>query len=155
MLKLALGLDFVVVPFAGGGPHDAVAARRPHADCLRRDRQFGEPDQGRQAARARGHLQEALGGTPDVPTLEEAGIKGQEAETMSGVFVPAGTPKPIVDLLQRKSRRSSAPRHQGAAAGVGVDPKACRRAEFTAYIKSEIAKWKKVIKDAKIPLIGG
>ena len=39
---------------------------------------------------------------PDVPTLDELGIKGQEAETMQGVLAPAGTPKEIVDLLQRE-----------------------------------------------------
>ena len=44
---------------------------------------------------------------PDVPTLDELGIKGQEAETMTGVFVPAGTPKAIVDLLQQRNRPRS------------------------------------------------
>jgi tripartite-type tricarboxylate transporter receptor subunit TctC len=39
---------------------------------------------------------------PDVPTLDELGIKDQEAETMTGVFVPAGTPKRIIDLLQNR-----------------------------------------------------
>ena len=37
---------------------------------------------------------------PDVPTLDELGIKDQEAETMTGIFVPAGTPKSLVELLQ-------------------------------------------------------
>ena len=37
---------------------------------------------------------------PDVPTLDELGIKNQEAETIQGVLLPAGTPKSIVDLLQ-------------------------------------------------------
>ncbi len=39
---------------------------------------------------------------PDIPTLDEMGIKDQEAETMTGVFVPAGTPKEIVNLLQKE-----------------------------------------------------
>ena len=39
---------------------------------------------------------------PDIQTLDEMGIKDQEAETMTGVFVPAGTPKEIVDLLQKE-----------------------------------------------------
>ena len=42
---------------------------------------------------------------PDVPTLDELGIKDQEAETMQGVLVPAGTPKPIVELLQAEIAR--------------------------------------------------
>src|SRR5262249_61240340 len=39
---------------------------------------------------------------PDVPTLAELGIEGQEAETMQGILVPAGTPKGIVALLERE-----------------------------------------------------
>ena len=38
---------------------------------------------------------------PEVPTLAEAGITGQDSETMQGVFVPKGTPQPIVDSLQK------------------------------------------------------
>src|SRR5215475_8590272 len=39
---------------------------------------------------------------PDVATLDELAFKNQEAETMTGVFVPAGTPKTIVELLQKE-----------------------------------------------------
>jgi len=73
---------------------------------------------------------------PDVPTLDELGIKNQEAETMQGVLLPASTPKSIVDLLQTEIARMSP-------------------AAFAAYIKADVAKWKKVIADAKIPQIGG
>ena len=44
---------------------------------------------------------------PEVPTLEELGIRGQDAETMTGVFVPAGTPQAIVDRLQKEISRLS------------------------------------------------
>ena len=73
---------------------------------------------------------------PDVPTLDELGIKNQEAETMQGELLPASTPKSIVDLLQTEIARMSP-------------------AAFAAYIKADVAKWKKVIADAKIPQIGG
>ena len=57
---------------------------------------------------------------PDIPTLDELGIKDQEAETMTGVFVPAGTPKAIVDLLQKEIRRDrEVARHQAEASGDG------------------------------------
>ena len=93
---------------------------------------------------------------PDVPTFDEVGIKDQEAETMQGVFVPAATPKPIVDLLQREIARIVAPaRREGEDAGDRPRAGGMSSAEFAAYIKADIAKWKKVITDAKIPLIGG
>ena len=93
---------------------------------------------------------------PDVPTLEEAGIKNQEAETMQGVLVGAGTPKPIVDLLQREiARIVQLPDVSSRLLAIGLEPDGMSSAEFATYIKTDIAKWKKVITDAKIPLIGG
>ena len=93
---------------------------------------------------------------PEVPTLEEMGIKGQEAETMTGVFVPAGTPKVIVDLLQREiSAIVNEPDMKARLLQAGVEPEGNSPAEFAAYVKADVAKWKKVITDAKIPHIGG
>src|SRR5262245_5582448 len=95
MLKLALGLDFVVVPVAGGGPmtQSLLGGHTPIA-CGAIGNSVNLIKEGKLRALAV-TSKKRLGTTPDVPTLEESGIKGQEAETMSGVFVPAGTPKPI------------------------------------------------------------
>jgi tripartite-type tricarboxylate transporter receptor subunit TctC len=93
---------------------------------------------------------------PDVPTLDELGIKDQEAETMQGVLVPAGTPQPIVDLLQSEIARIVAlPDVKDKLLATGLEPSGMSQAAFAAYIKTDIAKWKKVIEDAKIPRIGG
>ena len=93
---------------------------------------------------------------PDVPTFDEVGIKDQEAETMQGVLVPAGTPKPIVDLLQAEiARIVSLPDVKEKMLAIGLEPSGMSSAEFAAYIKDDLAKWKKVIVDAKIPQIGG
>ena len=70
---------------------------------------------------------------------------------MTGVFVPAGTPKPIVDLLQQEiSAIVNSPDIKARLLELGVEPEGDTSAEFTAYIKAEVAKWKKVIEDAKI-----
>ena len=61
MLKLGLRLDFVTVPFAGGGPMTQSLLGGHTPIVVRRDRQLGEPDQGRQDPRARHHRQEAAG----------------------------------------------------------------------------------------------
>ncbi len=91
---------------------------------------------------------------PDIPTLEEFGIKGQEAETMTGVFVPAGTPKPIVELLQREiAAIVNAPDLKARLLQVGVEAEGNSSADFAAYVQAEVAKWRKVIDDAKIPKI--
>jgi tripartite-type tricarboxylate transporter receptor subunit TctC len=91
-----------------------------------------------------------------VPTLDELGIKNQEAETMQGVLVPAGTPAPIVDWLQSEiARIVGLPDIKDKMLALGLEPSGMSPAAFTAYIKADLAKWKKVIIDAKIPQIGG
>ena len=75
---------------------------------------------------------------------------------MQGVLVPAGTPKPIVDLLQAEiARIVSLPDVKEKMLAIGLEPSGMSSAEFAAYIKDDLAKWKKVIVDAKIPQIGG
>ena len=84
-------------------PGHSIGRRRPYAALLPSRAARDGADQGRSVARAGDHGDETLRGLlPDVPTLDELGIKDQEAETMQGVLVPAGTPKEIVDFLQRE-----------------------------------------------------
>ena len=138
MLKHALNLDFITVPFAGGGPMTTAAARRAHAGGLLGARQLCQPAQGGQAARrSRSPPRSARLRCPTSRRLDELGIKGQEAETMTGVFVPAGTPK--------DDRRKAAPRvrRSGARSDIkakllqaGVEAEGNSQAEFAAYIKA-------------------
>ena len=155
MLKHALKLDFVTVPFAGGGPMTHVAARRPYADRVLGARQLVNLIKEGKLRGARGHRQEALGGDAGHPDAGKFGVMGQEAETMTGVFVPAGTPKPIVDKLHSEFvARGERPRHQGQLLQAGVEAEGNSQADFAAYIKVEVAKWKKAIEDANIKKIG-
>jgi tripartite-type tricarboxylate transporter receptor subunit TctC len=88
---------------------------------------------------------------PDIPTMAEAGLPGVEASVWNGFFVPSGTPKPVIETLNREfSRTFNNPdvREQVAAGGgeiVGGRPE-----QFAGFIRQEIAKWGKVIKDAGI-----
>ena len=86
--------------------------------------------------------------------MAEAGVSGQESETMQGILVPAGTSKEIVDLLNREIVKAMAlPDVKEKCAQLGFDPVANKPDEFAAYIKKEVEKWGKVIKDANIPQI--
>jgi tripartite-type tricarboxylate transporter receptor subunit TctC len=156
LFKLTFGLDFALAPFPGGGPsiQSVVAGHTPI--CI----QAIPPAM--ELVRA-GKLR-ALGLTaltrspalPDVPTFDELGVKNQESETMQGVLVPAGTPKPIIDLLQAEiARIVRLPDVNDKLLAQGLEASGMSTAEFAAYIKADIAKWKKVITEAKIPLIGG
>jgi tripartite-type tricarboxylate transporter receptor subunit TctC len=91
---------------------------------------------------------------PNVPTMVEAGVQGQESETMQGVLVPAGTPADIVDLLNREIVKAlQLPDVKAKCAELGFDIVADKPAEFAVYIKKEVDKWGKVIHDAKIAQI--
>jgi tripartite-type tricarboxylate transporter receptor subunit TctC len=154
MLKLGQKLDFVTVPFAGGGPstQSVLAGHTPIA-CGALGNSVAIIKDGK--VRALGvTARKRSASMPDIPTLEEAGIKDQEAETMTGVFVPAGTPKPIVDLLQKEiSTIVNTPDIKARLLELGVEAEGDSQASFEAYVKAEVAKWKRVIEDAKIPKI--
>ena len=154
MLRLGLGLDFVVVPFAGGGPmtQSLLGGHTPIvAGAIGNSMNLIKEGKIRAlAVTSKKRLQTAA----DVPTLDEIGIKGQEAETMTGVFVPAGTPKAIIDLLQKNiSEIVNTPDIGARLLELGIVPEGDLPASFAAYVKEDIAKWKKVIADAKIPKI--
>lgn len=90
---------------------------------------------------------------PEVPTLAEGGLPGVEASGWNGLFVPAGTPKPVIDRLAAETAKilaSAAIRADSLAQGYEVD--AAGPEAFGAFIRAEIVKWRRVIQDADIKL---
>jgi tripartite-type tricarboxylate transporter receptor subunit TctC len=88
---------------------------------------------------------------PDVPTLDELGIKGFEAATFTGIFAPAGTPAAVVEKLAqalRKAMANEAVRERYRAMGVEVMDMG--QAEFAALVREDYAKWLKVARDGNI-----
>jgi len=87
---------------------------------------------------------------PEVPVVAET-IPGFAAETWFGIVAPAKTPRDILDRLNAAARQALASADtQVRLAQLGMSNSSSSPAEFDAYIKSEIAKWGQVIKDAKI-----
>jgi tripartite-type tricarboxylate transporter receptor subunit TctC len=87
---------------------------------------------------------------PDVPTVAET-IPGFAAETWFGIVAPAGTPHEILAKLNAAARQALAvPDTRRRLAQLGMSNGSSSPEEFDAYIKSEIAKWGQVIKDADI-----
>jgi len=88
---------------------------------------------------------------PDVPTLDEAGVKGYEAATFTGIFAPAGTPRPIVDRLAtalQKAMRNEGVRERYRAMGVEVIDMS--PADFNTYVRADYEKWLKVAREGNI-----
>jgi tripartite-type tricarboxylate transporter receptor subunit TctC len=89
---------------------------------------------------------------PDVPTLDELGLKGFEVSSWQAILAPAGTPKPVVDRLYLETAKAlkmpdviERLATQGGNELIGSTPD-----QFAAVIKVEIAKYAKIIKDAGI-----
>jgi tripartite-type tricarboxylate transporter receptor subunit TctC len=154
MFKQALGVSFVTVPFAGGGPlAQSLLGGFTPISCNAVSSTIALIQAGKVRALAV-TTKQRLETLPDVPTLDELGIKDQESETMTGVFVPAGTPQPIVNLLQKEIaaivHMPDVERRLLEAANI---PAGDSSADFAAYIRDEIVKWKRVIEVGKIDKI--
>ena len=151
LFRLAFSLDLVHVPFTGAAPaiqatiggHTPIAftALPPALAAV----QAGQ-------LRALGvAASERVSQMPDVPTFAEQEIKDQEADTITGILAPAGTPKEIVDLLYREIAKAvGQPDVKDRLTTLGFKPIANRPEEFDARIKLEMEKWGKVVRDAKL-----
>ena len=87
----------------------------------------------------------------EVPTLAEQGMGGAIAMGWNGLFVPAGTPKPVIQKLQTEvAAIMSTPSFVQDAKELGYELGGGQADEFAAYIKSELDRWGQVIRDAKL-----
>jgi tripartite-type tricarboxylate transporter receptor subunit TctC len=154
LLKLTYHLDATSIPFGGSGPEiqSTLAGQTPIAFST-----FPPV-----VAQITGGNLRALVITaakrsttlPDVPTMAESGVAGQESETMQGVLLPAGTPAAIVELLNREIVKTMQSADMKAkCAELGFEVVADTPQDFAGYIRKDVDKWAGVIKDAKIPLI--
>jgi tripartite-type tricarboxylate transporter receptor subunit TctC len=152
--KISQGLDLVHVPFNGGAPA-ATSTIGGHTPIM-----FSALPTAGPAVRS-GQLR-ALAVTsakrspdfPDVPTLAEAGVPNQESEFIQALLVPTGTPKEIVNQLSREvARIVHLPDVTERLRAIGYVPVGNTPEEFAAIIKTDIAKWEKVIREAGIKKI--
>jgi tripartite-type tricarboxylate transporter receptor subunit TctC len=151
LFKLKFGLDLVMVPFNGaalainstlGGHTPVVFTALPPAMANIKD--------GKLRGLAVLSLKRAAV-LPEVPTMAEAGVPDQESDTLTGVVVPAGTPQEIIDRWNAEIVRVVAlPDVKQRLEDLGFEPVADTPAHFGERIKTEIAKWAKVVHDANI-----
>jgi tripartite-type tricarboxylate transporter receptor subunit TctC len=90
---------------------------------------------------------------PDVPTIGEAGYPGHEVGFWMGVFVPVGTPKDLVDVLNKQvARIMTLPDVKERMATIGFDPTESTSDELINHMKAETNKWSKVVRQANIKI---
>jgi tripartite-type tricarboxylate transporter receptor subunit TctC len=84
---------------------------------------------------------------PDVPTMAESGLPGFDISTWFGVFAPAGTPAPVVERLNKAFTAAlESPEMRERLARMGAEPAPMTPAAFGQFIRSELAKYEKVVK---------
>lgn len=148
LFKSMAGIDVVHVPYKGTGPAitdliggqvqmmiTGVVALMPHIKSGKL-RGLGVTSAKRVAA------------LPDLPTIAESGIPSFDVSSWFGVFLPGGTPKPIVANMNAEIRKIlEVPEVRQRLISQGADPASNTPGEFAAYVKAEMAKWGKVVRD--------
>jgi tripartite-type tricarboxylate transporter receptor subunit TctC len=150
-LRKSAGLDMVHVPYKGGaGPAAAaLAAGETHIMFVTASSAMPMIKSGRLKVLAV-TAPKRLEPLPDVPTMEEAGFPGFESGSWQGIFVPAGTPKPIVDKLYAvivKTMQQREVRERLAHGGVEVVTSASPAA-FADFVAKESDRWGRAAREA-------
>jgi tripartite-type tricarboxylate transporter receptor subunit TctC len=151
LFTLTTGIDLIPVPYGGGGLSlAAVLGNQVSLGCQAIPPVTPHIKGGRLRAIALTAAKRA-DVLPDVPTLAELGYAGQEADTMQGLLLPAGTPQVLVNKIAHEVRRVLAlPDIKQRVTDLGFDVIASTPAEFAAQVRFEIERWSKVIKAAGI-----
>src|ERR1700693_5197795 len=96
---------------------------------------------------------ERLAVVPDLPTVAESGVRGFAVEQWYGVLVPATTPQPVVNVLNNAFVKAvHAPELKEKLQNEVLVPVGSTPQAFGRYLAGEVAKWKRVVKDAGIPV---
>ena len=149
MLKSATGINLVEIPYKGGGPAltglvagEAQVMVATLGSCLPLVR-AGKLRALALGSRKRTNLM------PELPTVAESGVNGYEAETWYAVIGPRGIPPAVSHTLNTALVDSVRSREVGAAlTAQGFEPSTTDAEAFSAYLKTEIAKWSRAIKAA-------
>jgi tripartite-type tricarboxylate transporter receptor subunit TctC len=151
LFKLTAGVNIVHVPYKGGGPamQDVISG---HVKIMFSSLIQTTPfiKSGQLKALGTGGIKRSSV-LPDVPTIAEAGVRGYVADNWWGLAAPAGLPAPLVEKLYAASQAAlKSPELQAQFEREGAAPVAMTTAEFGEYVKTEIAKWARVVKEGNI-----
>jgi len=153
LLKLKLGLEMTHIPYAGAGPaNNAVLAAL--VDCYVAN--YGSLTGLLSSGKVRPVAvtsKKRWPDLPDVPTLDELGVKDAESDTFQGVFAPARTPQPVIDRLAKEMSTILAdPEMQAKYVKLGLPVVAEGPAAFKARIEREVPMYKEVIDKAGLKI---
>ncbi len=147
LFKGIAGVDVQHVPYRGGGP--AMLA------LMSNEAQFGFETIPSAIGYARSGKLKGLGVTsdkrsaaaPDLPTMQEAGLKGFSVTSWAGLVAPAGTPQAVVERLARATQAAiGSPSVSAALSSDGAEPGSGTPADFGRFMQDELKAWAEVVK---------
>lgn len=149
LFKSRTGIDIIHVPYKGGPPamNDLLAG---HVALSFATSPSAVPHVKSGKLRALAvSTAKRISALPDVPTIDESGVPGFEASGANGLVGPAGMPAAVVEKLNAAIVRIvKEPAMQKFLSEQGAEPLTTTPAEYGAYIRSEVAKWAKAVKDS-------
>jgi tripartite-type tricarboxylate transporter receptor subunit TctC len=151
LFKHTAGIDYVIVPYKGNAPA-VTAAMSGEVSLIFGGIAQSAPliDAGKLRALAVSGAQRAPS-MPNVPTVAESGLPGFEAGSWYGLLAPAGTPKPIIDRLNKEVLRIlQLPDVRKQLVAQAFEVPSDTPEAFAAHIRADVPKWAKVIKAAGI-----
>lgn len=152
MFRMATGVDMLLIPYKGSSAAhpDLLAGRTAlYIDTISAIQTQVKAGNARAVAVSTLKRSAAM---PDVPTADEQGLKGYDANTNGGFLAPAGTPKAIIAKLNAEINAAlKLPDVRVKLEAAGIEIQGGTPQEYAALIKSDLAKWGKVIKAAGIP----
>jgi tripartite-type tricarboxylate transporter receptor subunit TctC len=148
ILRVVAKLDVTPVHFRGAGAAvTAVVTGEPPIGCMAISGPLPQVKAGRLRVLAVSSAKR-IPALPDVPTFAEAGFPGIEDYTWVGIFLPAGTPAPIAQKLNAAVNRAiESPEVRERLAANAFDPVGGSLQQTADYVKAEIPKWAKVVRD--------
>jgi tripartite-type tricarboxylate transporter receptor subunit TctC len=151
LFQYMTGTKWVHIPYKGGGPATiALMAGEVSVNFGNVPTVIRQARDGKIRAIATTGLKRTPA-APDIPTVAEAGVPGYEVTTFYGMSAPAKTPRAIIDRLHADTIRAlNSPEVRQRLQDLGADPVGNMPEQYTVFMKSEIAKWDKVIKAAGI-----
>ena len=151
-LQSVAQIKLLHVPYKGGGPAvTAMISGEVQAVLTPIPTAYPHIQSGRVRALAVSGAKRSSA-LPDLPTIAQAGVPGYEFSTWFGLLAPAGTPKAYIARLNEATMKAlRSPELVKKLQTAGMEPQPTTPEEFAALIRSEIVKWRKVIKEADIP----
>jgi tripartite-type tricarboxylate transporter receptor subunit TctC len=148
LFKVHAKLDVTPIHFKGAGPQiTAVLTGEPMVGCGAISAPLAQVRAGKLRPLAVSSAKR-LAALPDVPTLTELGYAGMEDYTWVGLFLPAGTPPEITQKLNEAINRAlQSPDVRARLDQLAFEPVGGSQPQFAAYVKAEIAKWGKVVRE--------